>query len=120
MALETLLRERAETGAGGEDIGGGDDKRLVQLLIGSKMLRRRRVRNLLLAHLCDGNLFQQLDVLAPGERQLLPNDIVRIGEQFAASLRPGNEDLGHQSARHPSQERAERARHGPGCARRGH
>ena len=48
MAPDTLLRDREEVGSEG---GGRDEKEIVRLLIGSRMLRRRRIRNLLLAHL---------------------------------------------------------------------
>lgn len=62
--LAHLVRERAgaeedegegaeEEEGGGEDVGEGSDKerRLVKLLIASRMLKRRRVRRALLAHL---------------------------------------------------------------------
>ena len=48
MAGDTLLRDREEVGSEG---GGRNEKEIVKLLIGSRMLRRRRIRNLLLAHL---------------------------------------------------------------------
>ena len=48
MAADTVLRDRDEVGSEG---GGRDEKQIVRLLIGSRMLRRRRIRNLLLAHL---------------------------------------------------------------------
>jgi hypothetical protein len=59
--LAKLIRERGEAGDEGEDDyedeeegdeeGGGEDRRLVRLLVGSRMLRRRRVRRALLAKL---------------------------------------------------------------------
>jgi hypothetical protein len=58
MASDTLLRDREEVGSEG---GGRSEKEIVKLLIGSRMLRRRRIRNLLLAHLLNFNR-QQLAV----------------------------------------------------------
>jgi hypothetical protein len=55
-----LLRERREgededededEGEGDEDEGGGGERRLLRLLVGSRLLRRRRMRRALLAHL---------------------------------------------------------------------
>ena len=48
MAPDTLLQESA---AETENEGGQDERKLARLIIGSRILRRRRVRNLLLAHL---------------------------------------------------------------------
>jgi len=59
MLLAHLLRSRGESGEdegfeGDEDTGedeGGDDNRIVRMLIGSRFLRRKRARRVLLAHL---------------------------------------------------------------------
>lgn len=58
LVLAHLLRERAEGEESGEDDyedpdeeTGDDDTRLVRALIGSRILRRRRARKLVLAHL---------------------------------------------------------------------
>jgi len=60
LLLAHLIRERGgdteeeEFDEGDEDIGedgGEDDRRIARLLIGSRMLRRRRVRRAVLAHL---------------------------------------------------------------------
>ena len=48
MAPDTLLRDREEVGS---ERRRRDEKEIVRLLIGSHMLRRRRIRTLLLAHL---------------------------------------------------------------------
>lgn len=48
MAVELLERDLDETGPAE---GREENKQLVRLLVGSGMLRRRRIRNLLLAHL---------------------------------------------------------------------
>ena len=48
MAPDTLLRDRDEVGSEG---GSRDEKHIMRLLVGGRMLRRRRIRNLLLAHL---------------------------------------------------------------------
>ena len=47
MPVDTLLRDREEVGSEG---GGRDEKEIVRPLIGGRMLRRRRMRNQLLAH----------------------------------------------------------------------
>src|SRR5690242_5446707 len=58
LLLAHLIRERGESedefDEGDEDVGedgGEDDRRLARLLVGSRILRRRRVRRALLAHL---------------------------------------------------------------------
>ena len=56
MLLAHLLREKGE--AEGEDYegaeetaGGGDDQEFMRLIVGSRILRKRRVKRALLAHL---------------------------------------------------------------------
>ena len=51
MAVDTLLREPTESSEEIEGEGGQDERKLARLIVGSRMLRRRRMRNLLLAHL---------------------------------------------------------------------
>jgi hypothetical protein len=51
MAADTLLREPPGSAEDIEDEGGQDERKLARLIIGSRILRRRRMRNLLLAHL---------------------------------------------------------------------
>jgi hypothetical protein len=57
LVLAHLLRERGEDGYEGDEgedeegEGGGDERQIVRLLVGGRMLRRRRLRKLVLAHL---------------------------------------------------------------------
>ena len=59
LLIAHLLRERGEAGEGEEDEGedeygqegGGGEHKLARLLIGSRILRRGRVRRMLVAHL---------------------------------------------------------------------
>ena len=51
MSADTLLEERVTGSPDDKTERGGDDAQLVRKLIAGGMLRRRRLRRLLLAHL---------------------------------------------------------------------